>query len=43
MKSNCHNAPTRVEGDTTKFNVCTECEKACDVIEDAELKIITNK
>ena len=30
MKSKCHNAEMRVEGDTTKYYVCTKCKKPCD-------------
>lgn len=31
-RSKCCNASVIVEGDATKFYVCTECRKSCDVI-----------
>jgi len=31
MKSNCCKADVRVEGDTTKYYVCNECGKSCDL------------
>ena len=30
IKSNCCNVIAGVQGDTTKFHVCTKCNKACD-------------
>ena len=30
-KSNCCNAPVKVEGKTTKYYVCSKCNKACDI------------
>ena len=38
LKSKCHNAEMRVEGDTTKYYVCTECEKACDQTQDQSIE-----
>ena len=29
--SNCHHAPARVEGKTTKSYYCNQCNKACDL------------
>lgn len=31
IKSNCCNAIAEVKGDTTKYCVCMDCEKPCDV------------
>jgi len=42
MKSKCHNAEMRVEGDTTNYYVCTVCEKACDEMSDNSGRLETN-
>ena len=34
MLSNCCNAPMRVEGRTTKYYVCTRCQRSCDARND---------
>ena len=31
MKSKCCNSTVRVEGDTTKYYVCDNCNKGCDI------------
>ena len=44
MKSNCCNADVRVEGNTTKYYVCTECGNACDIImEISRIEVIGKK
>ena len=32
MNSQCCNAPLRVEGDETRYYVCTKCNRACDPV-----------
>ena len=38
-KSNCCNAPVKVEGKTTRYYVCSKCNKACDIQVNKEKEI----